>query len=190
MMPKQPVCPGLRSPKFWKALRPVLTSQSKWERWLGREVRRNKPCLSEINIRWKTDTLVAQRLLGFNPWVGKIPWRRKWQPTPVLLPGEFHGGRSLVGYSPRGRKELDMTEWLHFHFTLTQAVQAPNPYPTPHLRMRLAWGRERIKGGNLVQALTTKLRVAVEGDRQRLLQVLGTECLSLEESWYVTVSGG
>ena len=41
------------------------------------------------------------------------PWRRKWQPTPVLLPGESHGGRSLVGYSPRGRKELDTTERLH-----------------------------------------------------------------------------
>ena len=37
---------------------------------------------------------------GFNLWVGKIPWRRKWQPTPVLLPREFHGLRSLVGYSP------------------------------------------------------------------------------------------
>ena len=40
----------------------------------------------------------------------KIPWRRKWQPTPVFLPGESHGWRSLVGYSPWGRKELDMTE--------------------------------------------------------------------------------
>ena len=49
---------------------------------------------------------------GFNPWVGKIPWRRKWQPTPVLLPGESHGGRSLVGYSPWGRKESDTTEQL------------------------------------------------------------------------------
>ena len=37
---------------------------------------------------------------GFDPWVGKIPWRRKWQSTPVCLPGEFHGQRSLVGYSP------------------------------------------------------------------------------------------
>ena len=44
------------------------------------------------------------------------PWRRKWQPTPVLLPGESHGGRSLVGYSPWGHKESDMTERLHFHF--------------------------------------------------------------------------
>ena len=44
--------------------------------------------------------------------VGKIPWRRKWQPTPVFLPGESHGQRSLVCYSPWGRKESDMTEWL------------------------------------------------------------------------------
>ena len=41
-------------------------------------------------------------------------WRRKWQPTPVLLPGESHGGRSLVAYSPWGRKESDTTERLHF----------------------------------------------------------------------------
>ena len=53
------------------------------------------------------ETLV--RSLGLR----KIPWRRKWQPTPVLLPGESHGGRSLVGYSPWGHKE---TERLHFDF--------------------------------------------------------------------------
>ena len=47
---------------------------------------------------------------GFNPWVGKIPWRRKWQPTPVFFPGESHGQRSLAGYSPWGYKESDMTE--------------------------------------------------------------------------------
>ena len=41
---------------------------------------------------------------GFDPWVEKIPWRRTWQPTPVFLLGEFHGQRSLAGYSPRGRK--------------------------------------------------------------------------------------
>ena len=43
-------------------------------------------------------------------WIGKIPWRKEWQPTPIVLPGEFHGQRSLAGYSPWGRKELDMTE--------------------------------------------------------------------------------
>ena len=50
---------------------------------------------------------------GFDPWVRRSPWKRKWQPTPVLLPGESHGQRSLVGYSPRSRKESDMTEQLH-----------------------------------------------------------------------------
>ena len=49
---------------------------------------------------------------GFNPWVRKIPWRREWQLTPVFLPGEFHGQRSLEGYSPWGCKELDTTKRL------------------------------------------------------------------------------
>ena len=67
-------------------------------------------------------SLVAQRLKRLpamqETWVRSLgwedPWTRKWQPTPVFLPGESHGRRSLVGYSPRGRKELDMTEQLHF----------------------------------------------------------------------------
>ena len=55
---------------------------------------------------------------GFDPWVRKIPWRRKWQSTPVLLPGKSRGQRSLVGYSTWGRKESDTTERLHFHFSV------------------------------------------------------------------------
>ena len=55
---------------------------------------------------------------GFNPWIRKILWRRKWQPTPVPLPGKFHGQRSVVDYSPWGCKESDMTEQLHFHFQI------------------------------------------------------------------------
>ena len=52
----------------------------------------------------------------FDPWVGKIPWRMKWQPTPVFLLGKFHKQRSLpVGYSPGGCNELDMTEHVHMH---------------------------------------------------------------------------
>ena len=47
---------------------------------------------------------------GIDPWAGKIPWRRAWQPTAVFLPGEFHGQRNLGGYSPWGCKELEMTE--------------------------------------------------------------------------------
>ena len=49
---------------------------------------------------------------GFDPWVGKIPWRRTWQPTPVFLPGESQGQRSLAGYCLCGHKELDTTERL------------------------------------------------------------------------------
>ena len=56
----------------------------------------------------KTIHLTSRRC-GFHPWVKKIPWRRKWQSTPVFLPGEFHRQRSLEGYSSWGRKLLDMT---------------------------------------------------------------------------------
>ena len=52
----------------------------------------------------------AMRRLGFDAWVGKIPWRRAWQPTPVFWPGEFHGQRSLADYSPWGRRESDITK--------------------------------------------------------------------------------
>ena len=48
----------------------------------------------------------------FDPWVRKIPWRRAWQPTPVFLPGESHGQRSLVGYSPWGHHESGVTKRL------------------------------------------------------------------------------
>ena len=48
-----------------------------------------------------------------------LDWRRQWPPTPVLLPGKSRGRRSLVGCSPWGRKESDMTERLHFHFSLS-----------------------------------------------------------------------
>ena len=48
-----------------------------------------------------------------DPWVRKIPWKRKWQPTPVFLHGEYHGQKSLVGYSSWGCKELDTVEHAH-----------------------------------------------------------------------------
>ena len=56
---------------------------------------------------WKTQVLSLGQ---------EDPWRRKWQPTPVLLPGKSPGQRSLVGYSPWGRKESDTTERLNIHF--------------------------------------------------------------------------
>ena len=69
--------------------------------------------------RWFSGKESACQCRGcrFDPWV-RIPWRRKWQPTPVLSPGKSHGWRSLVGWSPWGCEESDMTERLHFHFLL------------------------------------------------------------------------
>ena len=71
--------------------------------------------LLPLNLRRSTWWLRRQRIClqcktpGFDPWVGKNRWRRAWQPTPVFLPGESYGQRSLVGYSQWGRKESDMT---------------------------------------------------------------------------------
>ena len=62
--------------------------------------------------RWGVCPL--RRRPGVNPWVWKVPWRGKWRPTPVFLPGESHRQRSLVGYSPWGCKEPDTTERLPF----------------------------------------------------------------------------
>ena len=54
--------------------------------------------------------LPAMQETWFDLWVGKIPWRMEWLPTVVFLPGEFHGQRSLAGYSPWDHEELDMIE--------------------------------------------------------------------------------
>ena len=59
---------------------------------------------------------------GFNPCIRKIPWSRKWQPTPVFLPGKSHGQTSLEGYSPWGRKESNMTEHAHTHTFLMPII--------------------------------------------------------------------
>ena len=57
---------------------------------------------------------------GINTWVGKIPWKRAWQHTPVFLPGEFYGQKSLSGYSPQGRKESDANEGTSTSFPATE----------------------------------------------------------------------
>ena len=59
--------------------------------------------VKNLSATWETQ---------FNPWVGKIPWRREWQPTPLSLPGKSHGQRSLAGYISWDRKESDMTDHL------------------------------------------------------------------------------
>ena len=63
---------------------------------------------------------------NWDPWVRKIPWRRKWQPTSVLLPGKPYGQRSLEGYSPWGHKESETTELLTLSQFLVLAGTATN----------------------------------------------------------------
>ena len=71
-----------------------------------------KPALHFLLVAQMVKNWLHCRRPRFCPWVGKIPWKREWQPTPVFLTIEFHGQRSLVGYSPWSRKELDTTEQL------------------------------------------------------------------------------
>ena len=76
----------------------------------------------------------GHRSLTFDPWMGKSPWRRKWQPTPVFVPRESNGQRSFVGYSPRGCKELDPTRWVSTHSSImytcqSQSVSSSRPFP-------------------------------------------------------------
>ena len=67
-------------------------------------------CEEDIPVGSAVKTLPVSRRPRFDPWVGKIPQRREWLPTPVFLPGEFHGQRSLVGYSLWCLKESDTIE--------------------------------------------------------------------------------
>ena len=85
----------------WLSSNSSSSGPSGWHQWLKKEK-------SACQCR-------RQKRLGFNLWVGKIPWSRKWQPTPVSLPGESHGQRSLAGYSPWGHKESDVTEHMCTH---------------------------------------------------------------------------
>ena len=72
-----------------------------------------------------TRTYLQCRRSRSSPWVKKIPWRREWLPTPVFLPKEFHGQRSLAGYSPQGGKESDRTEQLTHTHTLALENMEP-----------------------------------------------------------------
>ena len=86
----------------------------------------------------------------FDPWVGKIPWRRTWQPTPVFLPGESHGQRTLAGYSTWCHKESDTTEASQ-HTRMHAMSQAPESQMgqfTPHSTEAQRPGRQ---GGRLQQ---------------------------------------
>ena len=93
------------------------------------------PCLSRGSSgasdgkkKKKKKNLTAIQETWVHPWVGKIPRRREWLPTPVFLPGESHGQKSRVGYSSWGHKESDMTEQLSTHRHIVVCMcQAQSP---------------------------------------------------------------
>ena len=83
----------------------------------------------------------------FNPWVRNIPWRRAWQPTPIFLPRESHGQRSLAGYSSRGRKELDTIDCACTH-THTQDWREESKGRWGGLKIRRETEKEEDSRGN------------------------------------------
>ena len=86
-----PICSG----SIWE----ILSRCDHLQGFPGGLMVKSLPAMQEVHKRHR-----------FDPWVGKIPWSRKWQPAPVFLPGKSHGQRSLVGYSPWGCQESDMTK--------------------------------------------------------------------------------
>ena len=96
----------------------------------------NKNCSLSGGTRGKELTCQRrrQKTCGFDPWVEKIPWRRKWQPTPVFLPGESHGQRSLTGYSPWATRvghdwsDLQRTHTSHFLIKVLVVLSSFNSY--------------------------------------------------------------
>ena len=95
----------------------------------------------------------------FNPWVEKILWGRKQQPTPVFLPGKSHGQRSLEGYSPWGRKESDTTEYTHTKSNYNSCADhlilpgnsAPAALSRENSRRGTTWSKEQSGPGKTEQ---------------------------------------
>ena len=95
-----------------------------------------------ISVVLKKRSVCHCRTLGFHLWVGKIPWSREWQPTPVSLPGKFHGQKSLAGYSPWGCKESNTTECVHTHTHTHTHTELPVKWTKSTNLKRLLWGWE------------------------------------------------
>ena len=120
------LCELLMDREAWRAaIHGVAKSRTRLSEW-------TELILTEMGLplwlRWLRICLQCRRPC-FDPWVRKIPWRRHWKSTLILLPREFHMQRSLAGYSPWGWKELDPTEWLHLHFYFLTKIQWKKQLP-------------------------------------------------------------
>ena len=118
-----PCCMACRILALWPGFKPLPSALAAWSlnHWITKEVSEVKYFLIELCILVSQVARVVNNLPanvgdkkhGFDPWVGKIPWRKTWEPTPVFLPGESHGQGSLMSYVPWGCKESDITEVQH-----------------------------------------------------------------------------
>ena len=100
----------------------TIMCQSLHRCWLTADIQKKKKRICLFWLPWWLSWYslpAVQETQVFYLWVWKIPWRRKWQPTPVFQPRESNGWINLLGYHPWGHKELDTTERLYFHFRFT-----------------------------------------------------------------------
>ena len=111
--------------------------------------------------------------LGSIPWVRKFPWRRKWQPTPLFLPGKSHGRRSPVDYSPWGSKELNTTERLHFNDVHAWFFAWQRDLTEDHGRS------QALKSNNVNENIVFNIYISLQGHR------LQTVPVSILEATYI-----
>ena len=89
--------------------------------------------LSVVRILSGKEYSCQCRRCGFNPWIGKVPWRRKWPPTPVFLPGKFHGQRCLADYSPWGSKRVRHNSSKQYNTIQSYHTLTPSQSTRPSL---------------------------------------------------------
>ena len=109
---------GNGNPLQWSCLENPRDGGAWWVAQSRTQLKRLSSMVISVNRASQVVLVVSQckrcKRQGFDPCVGNIPWRRKWQPTPLFLPGKSHGQKSLEGYSPRGLKRVGH-DWAHTH---------------------------------------------------------------------------
>ena len=119
-------------------------------------------------------------LTGYFTYGSIYIWRRQWHPTPVLLPGKSHGRMSLLGYSPWGREKSDMTEWLHFHFSLSCIEEGNgNPLQRSCLENPRDGGAWWVAVYGITQSWTRLMRLSSSSSSNGVLHFFESVYLSL-----------
>ena len=125
-------------------------------------------------------------MIGY--WVAGDSWRRQWHPTAVLLPGKSHGQRSLVGCRPWGREESDMTERLHFHFSLSCIGEGnDNPLQCSCLENPRDGGAWWAAVYGVAQSLIRLKRLSSSRRQQHTFKVLYVYLLCSCIMWYIHI---